>query len=182
MTPYTRSTLPEVWLLKRILFAALLALGIVLYVLEGFFPPLVPVPGAKLGLSNILVLFTMLFLGSGAGIFLAVARSILGSFIAGTLLAPGALLGLAGGLVSALVVAFSLKRLRPPLGLVGVSILGAIAHNITQLAVAYMLFVQIQGLLYYLPILFVLGLISGLITGLIAVYLFERLGPELGLS
>jgi heptaprenyl diphosphate synthase len=83
MTPYTRSTLPEAWLLARILFAALLALGIVVYVLEGFFPPLVPVPGAKLGLSNIVVLFAMLFLGYGSGIFLAIARSILGSFLAG---------------------------------------------------------------------------------------------------
>jgi uncharacterized membrane protein len=119
MTPYTRSTLPEAWLLARILFAALLALGIVVYVLEGFFPPLVPVPGAKLGLSNIVVLFAMLFLGYGSGILLAIARSILGSFLAGTLFSPGALLSLAGGLVSALVVAFSLKRLRPPLGLVG---------------------------------------------------------------
>ncbi len=182
MTPYTRGTLPEVWLLRRILFAALLALGIVLYVLEGFFPPLVPVPGAKLGLSNVLVLFTMLFLGYGAGIFLAVARSVLGSFIAGTLFAPGALLSLAGGVVSALVVALALRKLRPPLGLVGISILGAIAHNVTQLVVAYALFVRISGLLYYLPFLLVFGLISGLITGLIAVYLFERLGRELGLA
>ncbi len=182
MTPYTRSTLPEAWLLKRILFAALLALGIVVYVLEGFFPPLVPVPGAKLGLSNIVVLFAMLFLGYGSGILLAIARSILGSFLAGTLFSPGALLSLTGGLVSALVVAFSLRRLRPPLGLVGVSILGAIAHNVTQLAVAYFLFVQVAGLFYYLPFMLILGLISGLITGLIAVYLFERLGHELRLA
>ncbi len=182
MNPYTRGTLPEVWLLRRILFAALLALGIVLYVLEGFFPPLVPVPGAKLGLSNILVLFTMLFLGYGAGIFLAIARSVLGSFIAGTLLAPGALLSLAGGLGSALVVALALKKFRPAVGLVGVSILGAITHNVTQLVVAYFLFVQISGLFYYLPFMLIVGLISGLITGLIAVYLFERLGRELGLA
>lgn len=181
-SPYTRSTLPEAWLLKRILFAALLALGIVLYVLEGLFPPLVPVPGAKLGLSNILVLFTMLFLGYGEGILLAVARSLLGSFIAGTLLAPGALLSLSGGLVSALVVAVSLRSLRPPLGFVGVSILGAIAHNVTQLGVAYFLFIQTKGLFYYLPFLLLLGLMSGLVSGLIAVYLFERLGRELGLA
>ncbi len=181
-SPYTRGTLPEAWLLKRILFAALLALGMVLYVLEGLFPPLVPVPGAKLGLSNILVLFTMLFLGYGEGILLAIARSVLGSFIAGTLLAPGALLSLSGGVVSALIVALSLRYLRPPLGLVGVSILGAIAHNVTQLCVAYFLFIQIKGLFYYLPFMVIVGLISGLVTGLIAIYLFERLGRELGLS
>jgi heptaprenyl diphosphate synthase len=178
-SPYTRGTLPEVWLLKRILFAALLALGIVLYVLEGFFPPLVPVPGAKLGLSNILVLFTMLFLGYSEGILLAIARSLLGSFIAGTLFAPGALLSLSGGLVSALVVAASLRYARPPLGLVGISVLGAMAHNVTQLVMAYLLFIQIKGLFYYLPFMLLLGLISGLVTGTIAVYLFERLGREL---
>ncbi|MCS6936788.1 MAG: Gx transporter family protein [Candidatus Bipolaricaulota bacterium] len=175
MTPYTRGELPEVWLLKRILFAALLALGIVLYVLEGLFPPLLPLPGAKLGLSNILVLFTMLFLGYKEGILLALARSLLGSFISGTALAPGALLSLAGGLASAIVVALSLRFLTPPLGLVGVSILGAVTHNMTQLAVAYFLFVQIGGLFYYLPVLLFFALVSGLVTGLIAVYLFERL-------
>ncbi|MCS6902965.1 MAG: Gx transporter family protein [Candidatus Bipolaricaulota bacterium] len=176
MTPYTRGELPEVWLLKRILFAALLALGIVLYVLEGLFPPLLPLPGAKLGLSNILVLFTMLFLGYKDGILLALARSLLGSFISGTALAPGALLSLAGGLASAIVVALSLRFLTPPLGLVGVSVLGAVTHNLTQLAVAYFLFVQISGLFYYLPVLLFFALVSGLVTGLIAVYLFERLG------
>lgn len=182
LVPYTRGTLPEVWLLRRIIFAALLALAVVLHVLEGLFPPLLPIPGAKLGLSNILVLFTMLFLGYKEGIFLALARSLLGSFIAGTLLAPGALLSLSGGLVSALVVAVSLRFLRPPLGLVGVSILGALAHNVTQLFVAYLLFIQIEGLLYYLPLMLVLGLGSGLVTGFIAVYLFERLSQELGLK
>ncbi len=173
--------LPEVWLRRRILFAALLALGIVLYVLEGLFPPLLPFPGAKLGLSNILVLFTMLFLGYKEGIFLALARSILGSFIAGTALAPGSLLSLAGGLASAFVVAVSLRFLRPPLGLIGVSILGAITHNVVQLLVAYFLFIQIGGLLYYLPVLLGLALLSGLVTGLIAVYLFERLQTEVNL-
>lgn len=177
MTPY--SELPEIWLLKRILFAALLALGIVLYVLEGLFPPLLPLPGAKLGLSNILVLFTMLFLGYKEGILLALARSILGSFISGTALAPGALLSLSGGLTSAIVVALSLKFLLPPLGLVGVSILGAVTHNVAQFLIVYFLFSQqVSGLFYYLPVLLFFALVSGLVTGLIAVYLFERLGRE----
>lgn len=175
LRPTAHSALPEVWLLRRILFAALLALGIVLYVLEGLLPPLLPVPGAKLGLSNILVLFTMLFLGYQDGILLAIARSVLGSFISGTTFAPGAVLSLSGGLLSAVVVALGLRYLHPPLGLAGISILGAITHNVTQLFVAYWLFIQIGGLLYYLPLLLFLGLSSGLVTGLIAVYLFERL-------
>lgn len=153
----------------------LLALGIVFYVLEGLFPPLLPVPGAKLGLSSIIVLIAMLILGYKDGILLAAMRSILGSFIGGTFLSPGSILSLGGALVSAIVVALALKFLRPALSLIGISILGAIAHNLTQLLLAFLLYIKSQALLYYLPFLLLLGLVSGSVTGLLAVYVVEQL-------
>ena len=168
-------TSPDNWLRRKALFAMFLALGIVLYVLEGLFPPLLPVPGAKLGLSSIIVIIAMLVLGYTDGIWLAMMRSILGSFIGGAFLSPGSILSLVGALVSAMVVAFALKFLRPALSLIGISILGAIAHNLTQLLLAFLLLIKSAALLYYLPFLLLFGLVSGSVTGLLAVYLVEQL-------
>lgn len=169
------TTSQDNWLRRKALFAVLLALGIVLYVLEGLFPPLLPAPGAKLGLSQIIVPITMLILGYKDGIWLAVMRSILGSFIGGTFLSPGAILSLGGALVSAIVMAFALKFLRPALSLIGISILGAIGHNLTQLLLAFILFIKSYALLYYMPFLLLFGLVSGSVTGLLAVYVVEQL-------
>lgn len=152
-----------------------LALGTVFYVLEGLFPPLLPVPGAKLGLSSIIVLIAMLILGYKDGIWLAVMRSISGSFIGGTFLSPGFMLSLGGALVSAMVVALALKFLRPALSLIGISILGAISHNLTQLLLAFLLLIKSDALFYYLPFLLLFGLLSGAVTGLLAIYVVEQL-------
>jgi len=154
--------------LKRTLaFAMLLAMALVLHVLEGALPPPLPFPGVKLGLSNLMTVVTMLLLGPWAGIGLAATRSALGGLIAGTFLSVGFFLSLGGGVASAVAVALALRWLRPGLSLVGVSIVGALVHNTAQLALAWAAFVQQGALFYYLPVLWVLALISGTATGLV---------------
>ncbi|MFQ6091031.1 MAG: Gx transporter family protein [Candidatus Bipolaricaulia bacterium] len=162
-------------------FAMLLALGVALWVLEALFPPPLPVPGAKLGLSNIVVLFTMLFLGGREGIYLAVLRSLLGSLIGGTFLSVGFVMSFGGALASALAMAFGLHLLNRMFSLVGISIIGAVVHNAAQLILVYLLFVRQPGVLYYLPFLLLAGLVSGLVTGSILVYLDGRLALTSGL-
>jgi len=161
-------------------FAVLLALGVVLWVLEGFFPPLLPLPGVKLGLTNIITVFTMLYLGLRAGIVLAVMRSLLGSFIGGTFLSVGFFLSFAGALASALLEAFCLRYCRRAFSLVGICIVGATAHNLAQLALVYALFVQSFGILYYTPVLLLAALASGSLTGALLVYLDRRLALTTG--
>ncbi len=158
-------------------FATLLALGVALWVLEALLLPLplLPLPGAKLGLSNIVVIFTMLYLGYGAGIALAILRSLLGSLIGGTFLSVGFFLSFSGALASSLAVALALRWGRRAFSLVGISIIGALTHNLTQLAVVYLLLARQAGLLYYLPVLLVAALVSGAITGALILYLDRRL-------
>ena len=156
-------------------FAVLLALGVALWVLERLLPPPLPLPGAKLGLSNIVVLFTMLSLGLREGVYLAVLRSLLGSLIGGTFLSVGFLLSFGGTVASALAMALCLRFLRGILSLIGISIIGALVHNVAQLTLVYYLFVRQTGLLYYLPFLLWAGLLSGAATGAILIYLQQRL-------
>ncbi len=156
-------------------FAMLLALGVTLWVLEALFPPPLPIPGAKLGLSNIVVLFTMLFLGWREGIWLAVLRSLLGSLIGGSFLSVGFAISLGGAVASALAMALSLRLCGRLFSLIGVSIIGAVVHNATQLALVYLLFIRRPEVLYYLPFLLLAGLVSGAVTGSILAYLERRM-------
>ena len=162
-------------------FAILLALGAALWVLETLLPPPLPLPGAKLGLSNIVVLFTMLLLGGREGIYLAVLRSLLGSLIGGTFLSVGFFLSFGGALASALAMALGLRFLGKAFSLIGISIIGAVVHNTVQLLLVYYLFVRQLGILYYLPFLLWAGLASGVVTGAILVYLDRRLALTSGL-
>lgn len=156
-------------------FAVLLALGVALWVLEALLPPPLPLPGAKLGLSNIVVLFTMLLLGLQAGIYLAVLRSLLGSLVGGTFLSVGFLLSFGGALASALAMALCLRFFGKIFSLIGISIIGAVVHNMAQLLLVYYLFIRQPGVLYYLPFLLWAGLVSGTVTGAILIYLERRL-------
>lgn len=160
---------------RATVFAMLLALGVALWVLESLFPPPLPIPGAKLGLSNIVVLFTMSFLGYSEGIWLAVLRSLLGSLIGGTFLSIGFAMSLGGAVVSALAMALGLLWFRKILSLIGVSIIGAVVHNAAQLLLAYLLFIRRPEILYYLPFLLLAGLVTGAATGSILVYVDRRL-------
>lgn len=163
-------------------FAILLALGVALWVLEALLPPLLPLPGAKLGLSNIVVLFTMLLLGLREGVYLAILRSLLGSLIGGTFLSVGFFLSFGGAVASALAMALGLRLFRRTFSLIGISIIGAVVHNVTQLLLVYYLFIRQPGVLYYLPFLLWAGLASGVVTGAILVYLERRLALTRGFS
>ncbi len=163
-------------------FAMLLALGVALWVLEALFPPPLPIPGAKLGLSNIVVLFTMLFLGYREGIWLAVLRTLLGSLIGGTFLSVGFAMSLGGAVASALAMALSLHFCGRLFSLIGISIIGAAVHNAAQLTLAYLLFIRQPEVLYYLPFLLLAGLVSGGVTGSILVYLDRRMALTRGFS
>lgn len=151
--------------------ALLVAVALALHAVEAALPAL-PVPGARLGLANLATLIALVVLGSRAAITVAVVRSILGSAIVGTFLAPAFFMSLSGALVSAIVMAIS-YRLGPRFSLVGVSLAGALAHNMAQLAVAVVLIGY--GVMAYAPYLIVFALPAGAVTGVLGAIVSERL-------
>ena len=142
-----------------ILTAAALILGYV----ERFIPLPMAMPGIKLGLANTVLLYGVYMMRRNNTLTLMVLKVLLsGLLFAGF---SGVLYGFAGGLLS--LGAMLLVHRTSDLSVVGVSILGAVFHNIGQVLMA-MLVVQTRGLLLYLPVLMVSGIVTGLITGLIA--------------
>ena len=162
--------LTRFFLLVGGLAAVLAALALGLSTLEGLFPIslLVPLPGVKLGLANIVTVFALYQLGAGAALAILLTRCLLGGLFAGNLSAM--LFSVLGGLTAMLVMIF-LRRL-PKLSVYGVSIGGAAAHNIGQMAAAVITLGSTM-VLGYLPFLLAVSLFTGALTGFITALLLR---------
>lgn len=154
------------------LCAVLTALALGLSYMENFIPLglLIPLPGIKLGLANIVTIFALYALGPAQALLILIARCTLGAVFAGNLNAL--LFSLMGGL-SAMMVMIGLSRLRR-LSVYGVSMGGAAAHNCGQVAAA-MVTLGNAAPLAYLPVLLAVSLLSGTLTGYLSELLFRAL-------
>lgn len=152
------------------LCAILTALALALSYMESAFPLslLIPLPGIKLGLANIVTMFALCVLGPGQALLILIARCFLGSLFAGNLNAL--LFSLLGGLLALALEAALLHVKR--LSVFGVSMGGAAAHNCGQVAAA-MVSLGTATPLAYLPVLLVVSLFTGALTGLIVSLLFR---------
>lgn len=156
---------------KLTLMAVLSAIALTIFIAESQIPPIVPIPGIKLGLANIVTLVVMAFLGrKEAGIVLLI-RIIMGSVFAGS--ASALIFSIAGGGLAYLIMAV-LIGLFPERLMWVVSIFGAIAHNAGQLAAAIFV-TKTVGLLYYGPALLAAAIITGAFTGVAAMYLLRAI-------
>lgn len=142
----------------------LAALALALSFLEALLPVL-PIPGARLGLSNIVIMYVLTsprlrcpHLPAALGI--TAAKALFALFRGGSAFFMSA----AGGLLSTLVMALVLRLSRDRLSYIGVGISGAIAHNAGQLLMAMALLGH--AMLYYAPWLLLLALAAGTLTGL----------------
>ncbi len=142
----------------------LLSLGTLLHWVETLFPPLVPLPGAKLGLANVVTLLLILEGRTKESIIIGMMRVFLGSLLGGNFLGITFFLSLGGGMSSILGMFFVQKRGTHPLW---VSVGGALFHNLGQWTVAW-LWVRSRGIALYLPWLLILALPSGILIGYLA--------------
>lgn len=148
---------------KRLtLCAVLIALALALSYTERFIPlqMVVPLPGVKLGLANIVTLIALYLLGTKAAFAILIPRCILGAVFGGGI--TGLLFSLTGGVLAMAVMILAKKA--PIFSIYGVSILGAAAHNVGQILAAMVL----MDSLYigaYLSYLLVVALFTGAATG-----------------
>ena len=147
---------------KRLAFMALLtAMALTIFVIEAQIPAPVPIPGVKLGLSNIITLTAMLLLGKKEAGIVLLLRIIMGAMFTGS---PAALIySISGGVLAYIVMCLLVGRFPEKLIWV-VSAAAAVAHNAG-------LIVKTPGLLYYAPVLAASGIITGVFTGVAAMYL-----------
>lgn len=154
--------------------ALLISIALVLHYLENFFPPLAP--GAKLGLANIVTMITLHLFGFWEAMVVVVVRSILGPMLGGS---PTAILySMAGGVLSCIVMAMLYFKLSKYFSLLGISVAGAVFHNIGQLLTASLLYGTIGILFTYLPILMLSSVITGNFIGLAVKYMIRFLSRK----
>jgi heptaprenyl diphosphate synthase len=145
--------------------ALLVSIGLVLSIIESTFPPLLPVPGAKLGLANIATVIALYMFGPWMALEVTVLRSVIGGLLRGSVV--GLFLSFSGGLVSTLVMIFLYVLFDGTFSVVGVSVAGAVTHNVVQLLAAYLL-VRHLALFYYMPYLILIAVPTGLFIGFAA--------------
>lgn len=147
---------------KIALLGLMLALALALSFFESLLPalPFMPV-GVKLGLSNIVTMYCLFFLGGSSALSVAFLKACFVFLMRGPV---GAALSLAGGLLS--IGAMLVVKKLPSLSNGFVSIVGAIAHNIGQLALASVI-LKSAYTFYYLPVMIISGAVMGSVTGIL---------------
>lgn len=157
---------------RKARWMALLMLAVGMHVLEAALPGFGP--WFKPGLANIVTLVTLVMLGPWAAVMLAVARVVLGAAFIGTLFTPTFVMSLSGAMLAALVM-LAAWRIIPGASLVGISLLGAVAHMLAQFATVETLFIQQSTLFYLLPPFLLVAAITGWLNGVAAQYISDRL-------
>ena len=159
---------------EAIHIALLSAYAVGLHSIEAFIPT--PVPWLRLGLANIITLTTLCLYGLRAGMTVTLTRVFVRSLLAGTFLGPAFVMSLGGGVVSTLVMWAMYSVFKRHLGIVSLSVFGALTHNIVQLFLAYFLFVRrIEAILIVSPIILFFGLITGIFNGIITNLIIKKI-------
>ena len=149
-----------------------IALAFILSYLESLIPVFF-VPGMKIGLTNLVVLIALYYLGGKAAFVINCVRIILVAFTFGNL--QSLCYSAAGGLLSYLVM-LGLKQTKK-FAMVTVSVAGSVFHNVGQIVVA-MLMVESTSVVWYFAVLTISGVISGGIVGILGGMVLSRLPKD----
>lgn len=154
---------------QTIILAFYLAISIVVSYVETFIP--IPIPGVKLGLANVITLFLLYEEKWYNALFILLARILIVAFIRGTFLNVTFFMSLGGGILS-FIIMLVFSRLRF-LSSVTVSVLGSVFHVCGQILIAY-LYTSTYGIIYYLPIIMFLSILTGILSGIICILMRKR--------
>lgn len=146
------------------------AIAIVLSYIEMLLPINIGIPGAKPGFANIIVVFALLSVGGMNAFIINVIRIIIIGMMFGNIVSIG--FSVCGALFSmgAMLLVKKIKNIHP----LGISIFGAVFHNLGQILAACF-FIKTYSVLYYLPFLIIAGIISGIIIGIVSGLILSRL-------
>ncbi|MEI3218357.1 MAG: Gx transporter family protein [Lachnoclostridium sp.] len=151
-------------------FGVFTALALIFSYVETLIPFQIGIPGVKLGLANLIIVIALYKMNLKETYLLSVTRIILSGFIFGNLFSI--IYSLSGGLLSLSVMAFLKKQ--GGFSVMGISIAGGVMHNVGQLLVA-MVIVETFSIIYYIPVLLIAGVITGLVIGVAANEMLKRL-------
>ena len=156
---------------KLLRMALLTAVALIIFMVEAQIPNIVPVPGVKLGLANIVTVYAVFTLGPGPTFMILFCRVFLGAVFSGQMMTL--MYSFAGGLLCWCVMCL-LRKILSKKQIWVASVFGAVAHNIGQMAVAIAI-TRTPALVSWLPVLMVSAILTGTFTGLAAQFLMGRL-------
>ncbi|MCI6121414.1 MAG: Gx transporter family protein [Lachnospiraceae bacterium] len=151
-------------------FGVFTALALIFSYVETLIPSNFGIPGVKLGLANLIIVIALYKMRLREVYLLSIVRVLLSGFIFGNYFSI--IYSLAGGLLSLTVMAV-FKR-KDGFSIMGISIAGGVFHNVGQLIVA-MLVVETFSVAYYVPVLLIAGMITGLLIGIVSNEMLKRL-------
>ena len=155
---------------KLTLLSMLSAIALTIFMVEAQIPPLTPIPGIKMGLANIVTVFTVFAIGPKDAAAVLFVRVFLGAVFAGNF---STIFYSAAGGVCAIGVTILSRKILTKRQLWVAGVLGAIAHSVGQMAMAIAI-TQTVGLAAYLPVMIIASIVSGTFTGLCAQFLVNR--------
>ena len=155
---------------KLTMYALLTALAMILSYLESLIPLSFAVPGIKMGLPNIVIVFALYKLGFRPAVCISIIRVLLVSILFGNLMSMA--YSLCGAVLSLAVM--WLLRKSGKFSSVGVSVAGALGHNVGQVACA-MALLETAGLAYYLVPLCISGTVAGILIGICGGIIVNRI-------
>jgi heptaprenyl diphosphate synthase len=157
--------------------AVLAAYALALSGFESLIPT--PIPWLRLGLANIITLAALLLYGFRTAMTVTLIRVILSSLFLGTFLGPAFILSFGGGVSSTVAMGLAHRLFKRLFGPVGLSLIGALFHNLAQLALAYLIFIRrIEAVLLISPVLVLLGTFTGVANGVVSGLLIEKISAE----
>ena len=155
---------------KLTLLALTVSFALILSFIESKIPPLVAIPGVKVGLANVAVIFTLYKFGYREAVAVSLIRVLLVSMLFGS---PVSMIYSISGAVLSLSAMIVLKKLTP-LGEVTVSVVGGVMHNAGQIAAASVM-LSTNVVVYYLPFLILTGTVAGIAVGAVSALLIKRI-------
>ena len=158
---------------KMVYLSMLVSLGLALHIAELFMPnPFVGIaPGAKLGLANIIGLITLVIFGLKYALTVNILRCVIGGLASGAVMSM--MYSVAGAIVSTLLMWLVYRFFSKYFSLVGVSIFGALGHNIAQLMVASIIISNIR-IFIYLPVMMLISIFTGFFIGMTSNFTLKK--------
>ncbi len=155
---------------KLALYGVMTALAMILSFVESQIPAFVAVPGVKIGLTNIAVLVALYILGDKGALAINFVRIVAVALLFGNAMSLS--FSLAGGMLATIVMIL-LKKLGR-FSATGVSIAGGLCHNLGQIIMA-MIILNTKAIFWYLPVLWLSGILSGFVIGIIGALVIRRI-------
>lgn len=155
---------------KLTVMALLTAIALTIFMIEAQIPPILPVPGIKLGLSNIVTVFAVFAIGSKEAAMILFVRVFLGAVFSGNM--STIFYSAAGGLL-AILSTVALKRILSKQQIWVAGVFGAIAHAVGQM-IAAIVISGTPSLAVYLPVMILSAVATGFVTGLSAQLIVNR--------